>query len=132
MDKAKVLIVDDHRVVVEGIRSALREHREFEVIGDASDGHKAVESVRSLRPDLVIMDITMPNLNGIEASKQIKEIDPGIGIIIFTMYSNKEFVVDLFKTGISAYVLKEDPVSDLILALKAVKSDGTYFSSMAP
>ncbi|MBW2005366.1 MAG: response regulator transcription factor [Deltaproteobacteria bacterium] len=132
MDKTKILIVDDHRVVIEGIKSALQEHPEFEVVGEAVDGLQAVESARSLGPDIVIMDISMPNLSGIEATKQIKEFDPEIRIVIYTMYSDKEFVIDLFKAGISAYVLKDDPLADLILALQAVKGGGTYFSTMAP
>lgn len=132
MDKAKILIVDDHRVVIEGIKSALQEHPEFEVVGDAADGLQAVELTKSLGPDIVIMDISMPNLSGIEATRQIKGLNPGIQIVIYTMYSDKAFVIDLFKAGISAYVLKDDPLSDLILALKAVKGGGTYFSTMAP
>ncbi len=132
MSKAKILIVDDHRVVIEGIKSALQEHPEFEVVGEAVDGLQAVESARSLGPEIVIMDISMPNLSGIEATRQIKEFDPEIRIVIYSMYSDKEFVIDLFKAGISAYVLKDDPLADLILALEAVKGGGTYFSTMAP
>jgi DNA-binding NarL/FixJ family response regulator len=132
MSKTKILIVDDHRVVIEGIKSALQEYPEFEVVGEALDGLQAVESAGSLGPEIVIMDISMPNLNGIEATRQIKELDPEIGIIIYSMYSDEGFVIDLFNAGISAYVLKDDPLSDLILALKAVKSGGTYFSTMAP
>lgn len=132
MDKSKILIVDDHSVVIEGITSALREHQEFEVVGKAIDGLEAVEQVGSLRPEIVIMDISMPNLDGIDATRQIKRLNPGIQVVIYTMYSDKEFVIDLFKAGISAYVLKDDPLSDLILALKAVKGGGTYFSTMAP
>ncbi|MBC8456636.1 MAG: response regulator transcription factor [Deltaproteobacteria bacterium] len=132
MDRTKLLIVDDHRVVIEGIKSSLQQHPEFEVVGEAVDGLEAVEFVKSSRPDIVIMDISMPNLNGVEATKQIKEFDPEIGIVIYTMYSDKEFVIDLFKAGISAYVLKDDPLADLILALKAVKGGGTYFSTTAP
>ena len=132
MEKAKILIVDDHRVVTEGIKSSLQEHPEFEVVGEAVDGLEAVEFVKSSRPDIVIMDISMPNLNGVEATRQIKEFDPEIGIVIYTMYSDKEFVIDLFKAGISAYVLKDDPLADLILALKAVEGGGTYFSTMTP
>jgi two-component system response regulator NreC len=132
MDKVKILIADDHRVVIEGIKSALQNHPEFEVVGEAVDGLETVEKARSLKPDIAIMDISMPNLGGIDATKQIKKLDPEIGIVIYTMYSNKEFVIDLFKSGISAYVLKDDPLSDLILALKAVKGGGTYFSTMAP
>ncbi len=132
MSKTKLLIVDDHRVVIEGIKSALQEYPEFEVVGEAVDGLEAVEFVKSSRPDIVIMDISMPNLNGVEATRQIKEFDSEIGIVIYTMYSDKEFVIDLFKAGISAYVLKDDPLADLILALKAVEGGGTYFSTMAP
>lgn len=132
MSKAKILIVDDHRVVIEGIKSSLQEHPEFEVVGEAVDGLEAVEFVKSSRPDIVIMDISMPNLNGVEATRQIKEFESEIGIVIYTMYSDKEFVIDLFKAGISAYVLKDDPLEDLILALKAVEGGGTYFSTMTP
>ena len=124
--------MDDHRVVLEGIKSAIQEHPEFEVVGEAVDGLEAVEFVMSLRPHIVIMDISMPNLNGVEATKQIKRFNPEVSIIIFTMYADKEFVIDLFKAGVSAYVLKDDPLSDLILAIKAVKGGGTYFSTMAP
>ncbi len=132
MSNTKIVIVDDHRVVVEGIKSALQELPEFEVVGEAADGLQSVELAKSLRPDIVIMDVSMPHLNGLEATKQIKQFHPEIKIIIYTMYSDKEFVIDLFKAGISAYVLKDDPLSDLMLALNAVKGGGTYFSTMAP
>jgi len=132
MSKTKILIADDHRVVIEGIKSALQEHPEFKVAGEAVDGVEAVEFAKSLEPNIVIMDISMPNLSGIEATRQIKGLNPGIQIVIYTMHSDKEFVIDLFKAGISAYVLKDDPLSDLILALKAVEGGGTYFSTMAP
>lgn len=132
MTKTKILIADDHRVVIEGIKSALQEHPEFKVVGEAVDGLEAVKFVKSLKPNIVIMDISMPNLSGIEATRQIKGLKPGIQVLIYTMHSDKEFVIDLFKAGISAYVLKDDPLSDLILALKAVEGGGTYFSTMAP
>jgi DNA-binding NarL/FixJ family response regulator len=132
MEKVKILIVDDHRVVIEGIKSSLKEHTEFEVVGGAIDGLQAVEFVKTLNPDIVIMDISMPNLNGIEATRQINQFSPETRVVIYTMYSDKELVIDLFRAGISAYVLKDDPLSDLILALKAVKGGGTYFSTMAP
>lgn len=132
MEKTKILIVDDHRVVIEGIKSSLQEHPEFEVVGEAVDGLQAVEFVKTLKPDIVIMDVSMPNLNGIDATRQINKFSPETRIVIYTMYSDKELVIDLFKEGISAYVLKDDPLADLILALKAVKGGGTYFSTMAP
>jgi DNA-binding NarL/FixJ family response regulator len=132
MSKSKILIVDDHQVVIEGIKGALQGHSEFEVAAEAHDGLEALELVKSLKVDIVIMDISMPNLNGIEATKQLKKFNPEIRIVIYTMHSDKGFVVDLFKAGISAYVLKQDSISDLTLALKAVKGGGTYFNNEAP
>lgn len=132
MSKTKILIVDDHRVVIEGIKTALQAYSDFEIVGEAVDGGRAVKFVKSSMPDIVIMDIAMPNLNGIEATKQILQFNPEIRIMIYTMYSDKEFVIDLFKAGISAYVLKDDPLSDLILALNAIKGGGTYFSTKTP
>jgi len=129
--KTKVLIVDDHRVVIEGIKSALSVSPDLEVVGEALNGHQAIKKAKSLKPDIVIMDISMPDLNGIDATLQIKKMDPRIKIIIFSMYSNREYVIDLFKAGISSYVLKKDPMSDLVNAIKAVERGGTYFSTIS-
>jgi two-component system, NarL family, response regulator NreC len=132
MKKTKILIVDDHRVVIEGIKSSLTQDPKFHIVGEALHGREAVEKVKTLRPDIIIMDISMPDLNGIDATLQIKKIDPEIKIIIFTMYSDEEYVVDLLTAGISAYILKEDPVSDLILAIEEVMKGRSYFSKTAP
>ncbi len=132
MSKTKILIVDDHRLVIEAIKSALQDFPDFEVVGEAVDGLQSVKLAKSLGPDIVLMDVLMPNLNGIGATQQIKQFNPEIKIIIYTMCSDKELVIDLFKAGISAHVLKDDPLSDLILALNAVRGGGTYFSTMAP
>jgi len=131
LTKTKVLIVDDHRVVIEGVKSALSVSPDLEVIGEALNGHQAIKKVKSLKPDIVIMDISMPDLNGIDATLQIKKMDPHIKIIIFSMYSNREYVIDLFKAGISSYVLKKDPMSDLVSAIKAVERGGTYFTTIS-
>ena len=132
MASTRVLIVDDHRVVVEGVRSSLKEYPEYEIVGDAPDGFQAVHLTKSLGPDVIIMDTAMPLLNEREMMIQIRQFDPGIRIIIFTAYSNKESMVSLLRAGVSAYVLKEDPVEDLIQALKAVKEGRTYFSRTVP
>jgi DNA-binding NarL/FixJ family response regulator len=131
MEKTKILIVDDHRVVIEGVKSALSTSPELDVVGEAMNGQQAIKKVKSLKPDIVILDIAMPDLNGIDATLQIKKMDSNIKIIIFTMYSNREYVIDLFKAGISSYVLKKDPMSDLINAIQAVTRGGTYFSTVA-
>jgi len=127
-DPTKILIADDHTIVVEGIKSALDDYPEFEVVGSASDGLKAVQQAKSLMPDVIIMDISMPNMDGIEAAHEIKKLNEQIRIIIFTMHSDKEFIVSLFRAGVSGYVLKEEPITDLVMALKSVQSGGTFFS----
>jgi DNA-binding NarL/FixJ family response regulator len=126
--KVKVLIVDDHQVVVEGIKAAIDELPEFAVVGSANDGLKGMEMAKSLNPDIVIMDISMPNMSGLQATKEIKRFNKKIRVVIFTMHSDREYVVPLMKVGISAYVLKDNPLSDLILALNAVKRNNTYWS----
>ena len=130
--KTKIILADDHRVVIEGIKSALNKHPDYEIIGEATDGLEAVKLANSLRPDIMILDISMPGLNGVEVVKKIKLSAPEIKIVIYTMHSSKEFVLDLFKSGVSAYILKDDPLSDLILSLKAVTDGAKYFSTMAP
>jgi len=128
-EKTKVLIVDDHMIVVEGIRRLVSEQEDFQVVGTASDGLEAIRQVKALKPDIVIMDIAMPNLDGIEAIHEIKKWNDRIGVIIFTMYSDPAHAVSLFRQGISGYVLKGEPIKDLLLALKAVREGGTYFSA---
>jgi two-component system response regulator NreC len=131
MPTTKVIVVDDHHVVVEGVKAALNKHDNVEVVGEASNGNEAVNLVREIRPDIVIMDIVMPKFNGIEATFQIKKIDPNVKVIIFTMHSYQEFLVDLMRAGISAYVLKQNPISDLYLAIQVVRRGGTYLSEDA-
>ena len=130
--KVTIILADDHRVVIEGIKSALKEHPEFMIIGEATNGHEAVNLAKSLKPDIMILDISMPGLSGLEVVKKIKLSLPDIKIVVYTMHADKEFVIDLFKMEISAYVLKDDPLSDLMLSLQAVTGGGTYFSTMAP
>lgn len=130
MAKTTIVLVDDHRVVLEGIKSALFEIPEFEIIGEATDGLEALKIVEALTPDIMVLDISMPGLSGIEVVKKIKETFLNIKIVIYTMHSSSEFVIDLFRAGVSGYVLKEAPVSDLILSLKAVTTGETYVSTI--
>jgi DNA-binding NarL/FixJ family response regulator len=125
--KTKILIVDDHTVVVEGIKSALVEHPEYEVVGSAGDGLGAIEKVTSLVPDVVIMDISMPRMDGLEATREMRKAHDKVKIIVFTMYADKEHVLALFREGVAGYVLKESPLGNLISAIEAVKKEGTYY-----
>jgi DNA-binding NarL/FixJ family response regulator len=132
MAETRVLLADDHDVVLEGIRSALDALVGYTVVGMATSGQRAVAQAMSLKPDVVVMDISMPGMNGVDATKEIKARLPETRIVIYTMFSDKEYVLELFRAGIDGYVLKQDPLSDLLLALDAVKSGGTYFSTEAP
>jgi DNA-binding NarL/FixJ family response regulator len=125
---ATILIVDDHEVVREGMRIALTRDGDLQVVGMASDGRDALRQVGDLRPDIVIMDIAMPTLNGIEATSQIKASFPKTKVVIFTIHSYREFLKPLIQAGISGYVLKQNPISDLCLAVQVVRRGGTYFS----
>ena len=127
MAKHKILLVDDHRVVIEGIKTALSDHHDFQVIGEATTGVQALMHVKSSRPDIVITDISMPDMNGIDLTFQVKKIDPGIRIIVYTMYSDREYILDLLKAGAHSYILKEEPLSELIFALTAATHHGYYF-----
>jgi DNA-binding NarL/FixJ family response regulator len=128
--KAKVLIVDDHMIVVEGLKRFLSEQPDFEVVGTASDGLEAVRNLKALNPDIVIMDIGMPNLDGIQATYKIKKLNKSIRVVIFTMFTDSAHAISLFRQGISAYVFKGEALSDLLVALRAIKEGGTYFSSV--
>ena len=129
--KTKILIVDDHAVVLQGIRKALEDETDFEIVGTAADGLEAVQQVKSLEPDIVIMDVAMPNLDGVKATHKIKRLNERIHVLIYTMFSDKEYIVSLFRLGISGYVLKGEPIEDLILAIRAVREGGSYYSSTA-
>ncbi len=129
MTVSRVMVVDDHRAVIEGIRGLLHDLPEFEIVGVAVHGRQAVKRVASLLPDMIIMDISMPNLNGLDTTLQIKKQYPDIKIIVYSMHSEREYVVGLFKAGVSGYVLKDSPLSELVLALKTVRQKGTYFSA---
>lgn len=132
MPATTIFIADDHHIVVEGIKRLLSRYPEFSIVDEAYDGYEVVKKATALKPDIVIMDIELPGINGIEATKQLLKLCPKTRIIIFSMYSDKEYVIDLFKAGISGYVLKEDPSSELILAIKAAQGGGNYFSTNTP
>jgi len=127
-DKTKIFIADDHPVVVEGIIRALEKEPGFEIMGTAADGIQAVEQVKALKPDIVIMDISMPNMKGIDATNEIKRWREETLVLIYTMYSDREYITALFRMGISGYVLKREPIQDLIRAVKVVRNGGTYFT----
>jgi DNA-binding NarL/FixJ family response regulator len=124
----QVLLVDDHAIIREGLRSLLDKQPELEVIADTDDGRKAIELVRELLPDIVIMDITMPGLNGIEATRQITAEFPQVKVIALSIYSKRRFVADMLSAGATGYILKECLFDELVQAIKAVAAGGRYLS----
>jgi DNA-binding NarL/FixJ family response regulator len=123
-----ILIVDDHRLYREGLCALFSTHRKINVIGEARDGHAAINQARKLQPDIVLMDISMPVLNGIEATRQLKAEMPGIKVIALSMHSGREFVQKMFGAGSSGYLLKDCPFNELADAVSIVNSGRSYIS----
>ena len=124
----RIIIVDDHGIIREGLKVLLEKHNDIEVVGQANDGWSATELARELKPDIVIMDITMPNLNGIDAAKQILELGKKIKVIALSIHSSRHFVADMLKAGASGYVLKESLFDELIEAINTVTAGKIYLS----
>ena len=124
----RVLIVDDHPVLRRGLRHLLCAYEDIEVVGEAENGRIAVQLARKLKPGIVIMDIGMPELNGMDASRQILAELPGTKIIALSMYSDRRFVTEMFKAGVSGYLLKDCAFDELAQAIKSVGSNQKYVS----
>jgi DNA-binding NarL/FixJ family response regulator len=124
----KVLLVDDHAIIREGLRSLLEKQPEMEVVADTDDGRKAFDLVRELLPDIIIMDITMPGLNGIEATRRIIDEFPAVKVIALSIHSKRRYVADMLSAGAAGYILKECLFDELVQAIKAVAAGGRYLS----
>jgi len=120
MDKIKILLVDDHGVVREGTRRLLQTQADFEVVGEAGDGEEAIRLAGSTQPDVVIMDVSMPKMSGIEATKRIKALYPSIAVLALTGYDYDEYIFALLESGAAGYLLKDISGDELINAIRAV------------
>jgi len=125
----RVMLTEDHAILREGLRSLLEKQPGIEIVCEAKDGRMAVERARELFPDLVIMDINMPHLNGIEATRQITNEFPQIKVIALSGHSNRRFIVDMLEAGAKGYVLKECLFDELLYAIRAVTAGENYLSS---
>lgn len=126
--KIKLLLVDDHPVVRKGIRSCLDGLENLEIVDDATDGQEAVKKVRELRPDIVLMDIDMPNMNGLDATKHIRQEFPTTRVLILTVHTNKEYVLQIIRSGAQGYVLKDASPAELVRAVESVDGGEPFFS----
>lgn len=125
-DPIRVLLVDDHRILREGVRALLEQQSDVVVVGEAQDGFEALAKVEALRPDVVLMDMIMPGLNGLEATVQVKERFPGVVVLIMSMHDNDEYVQQVIQAGASGYLLKGVAADDLVLAIKEVHSGASF------
>ena len=131
MGPVRVLVADDHAILRQGIKSMLEARLGWQVVGEAANGRDAVEKAAPLKPDIVLLDITMPELNGIEATRQILKAVPGTQILILTMHEHDEYVFQALRAGASGYILKEAADTELITALHVIQSGQFYLSPTA-
>jgi DNA-binding NarL/FixJ family response regulator len=119
MAPIRVLVVDDHRIMRLGLRALLETEDDIEIVGEASDGREAIEKARALAPDVIVMDLQLPGLAGIEATRSIRQINPGIEVLALTMYEDEHHVVETLRAGARSYLLKESAGTDLVGAIRA-------------
>ena len=125
----KIVLADDHKIVLDGLKKMIETERDLEVVGEAYDGRTTVQLAREKIPDVVIMDVSMPGLNGVEATEQIVRETPGIKVIALSMHEEKRFVKGMLKAGASGYLLKECPFEEVVTAIRTVYSGRTYICS---
>jgi DNA-binding NarL/FixJ family response regulator len=128
MNPIRVLLADDHKLIRAGLRLVVDQQPDLSVVGEADDGRQAVELARSLQPAVVVMDIGMPNLNGIEAARQIRDIRPDAAVVMLSMHSDEGYVLRALSAGARAYLLKDSATTDLVQAIHAVVEGKSFFS----
>lgn len=126
--KIKLLLVDDHPIVLDGIKSHLCAQPEFEVVGDASNGQEALRKAKITLPDVVLLDINMPHMNGLEAMASLRRQVPNAKILVLTMHNTKEYIAQVVRSGARGYLLKDSPPAELVAAIKAVHAGEVSFS----
>jgi two-component system nitrate/nitrite response regulator NarL len=126
--KIKLLLVDDHPIVLDGIKSHLCAQPDFEVVGDAANGQEALRKAKLLLPDVILMDISMPHMNGLEAMTSLRRQVPNAKILVLTMHDNREYIAQVVRYGARGYLLKDSAPAELVGAIKAVHGGDVYFS----
>jgi DNA-binding NarL/FixJ family response regulator len=126
MDKLRVLLADDHAMIRDGVKALINGESDMEVVGEASDGREAWHKVKSLQPDILILDITMPDLNGVQATERIKRDAPKVKVLILTAHEDKGFLQQVLQAGASGYMLKRAASAELIRAIRFVATGGIY------
>jgi len=128
MRKIRILLADDHTLIRGGLRLTIEQHADLAVVGEAEDGRQAVALAASLKPDVAVLDIGMPNLNGIEAAKQITQDGPAPAVVVLSMHRDETYILRALKAGVRGYLLKDSAESDLVRAIRAVAEGKSFFS----
>ncbi len=128
MQTIRVLLADDHTVVRQGLRALLAAEGDIEIVGEAGDGRQAVQMVKKLLPDVVVMDIAMPQLNGLEATRQITRTVPSAKVLVLSSYSDDDYVQQLTEAGAAGYLIKQTAANDLLKAIREAQKGNAYFS----
>lgn len=125
----RVLLVDDHKIMRDGLRALLEKEKDFQIVAEASNGREAVEAARRLKPDVVVMDVVMPEVNGIDATIQIRKSCPQAKIIALTMHADKGYLTRMLRAGTTGYLLKDCAAEELVKALREITAGKRYISS---
>ncbi|MPY87326.1 MAG: response regulator [Luteitalea sp.] len=128
MSRIRVLVADDHTIVRQGLISLLQAEQEIEVVGQAADGAEAVAQAAALTPDIVVLDITMPRLSGLDAARRIREAQPTCRILVLTMHDDEEYVLKMTRVGAAGYIVKDGAAAELIEAIRSLAAGRTYFA----
>lgn len=132
MTKIRILIADDHRVVREGLVAILKSRSDMDVVGEAINGFEVIEKTKALKPDVILMDISMPQMNGVEATRAVRKISPEIGIVVLTMHDDDATIFELVRTGVHGYLLKDADSSEIVKAIQSIyKGESIIHPSIA-
>lgn len=128
MKRTRVLIADDHTLFRQGIRTLLSNEPDIEIVGEASNGNEAILLTEQFRPDLVLMDVSMPGLSSFEATRQLKRVRPDLKVLFLTMYDDEDYLLESMQAGASGYILKDSPTEQLLSGIRDVQNGGSYLS----
>ena len=129
MKRLRIFLADDHAIVRVGLRALLQRHNSFEVVGEAADGHEALAEIERTKPDVIVMDIAMPNLNGLEATRRVRTLLPNARVLVLSMYDDAQYVQQILDAGASGYVLKGSASRELLDALAALRQNKSYVTA---
>ncbi len=127
----RVVVVDDHPLVLDGIRARLEDEANIQVVATATNGEEALQSAAAHNPDVMLMDVSMPVMNGFEATRTLRQRFPAVGILILSMHDNREYILRLIQSGAQGYILKDVSAEEMVKAIETVHQGGTYFSAGA-